>query len=165
MYVFHIFLAVHSSLHGFIWNQHNNQSSVGLLAQLVERCTGITRGHGFKSRTGLNFFRPYFHYCSCSAHHCEDHFHLRKESLFWPNQHSKNNIYLRVAVSFNTHLKVFRLKVRQTGEQDLTTNFKRKLFMSEVQPIKVKKKGNNFFVWNVIYAIYLDAFISNITTL
>ena len=125
----------------------------------------ITRGHGFKSRTGLNFFRPYFHYCSCSAHHCEDHFHLRKENLFWPNQHSKNNIYLRVAVSFNIHLKVLRLKVRQTGEQDLTTNFKRKLFMSEVQPIKVKKKGNNFFVWNVIYAIYLDAFISNTTTL
>ena len=29
------------------------------------------------------------------------------------------NIYLGVAVSFNIHLKVFRLKVRQTGEQDL----------------------------------------------
>ena len=23
------------------------------------------------------FFRPYFHYCLSSAHHCEDHFHLR----------------------------------------------------------------------------------------
>ena len=35
------------------------------------------RGHGFKSRTGLKFFffRPYFHYCLSSAHHCEDHFH------------------------------------------------------------------------------------------
>ena len=21
------------------------------------------------------FFRPYFHYCLSSAHHCEDHFH------------------------------------------------------------------------------------------
>ena len=41
------------------------------------------------------------------------------------------NIYLRVAVSFNIHLKVFRLKVRQTGEQDLTTNIKRELLMSE----------------------------------
>ena len=27
------------------------------------------------------------------------------------NQHSKNNIYLRVTVSFNIHLKVFWLKV------------------------------------------------------
>ena len=25
----------------------------------IENCTGI-KGHGFKSRTGLNFFRPYF---------------------------------------------------------------------------------------------------------
>ena len=37
------------------------------------------RGHGFKSCTGLNFFffRPYFHYCSSSAHYCKDHFHSR----------------------------------------------------------------------------------------
>ena len=41
------------------------------------------------------------------------------------------NIYLRVAVSFNIHLKVFRLKVRQTEEQDLTTNITRELLMSE----------------------------------
>ena len=26
----------------YIWNQHNSQLPVGLLAQLVERCTGIT---------------------------------------------------------------------------------------------------------------------------
>ena len=30
-----------------------------LLAQLVERCTGL-RGRGFKSRTGLNFFQVLF---------------------------------------------------------------------------------------------------------
>ena len=39
------------------------------------------RGHGFKSRKGLNsfffFFRSYFHYCSCSFHHCEVRFHSR----------------------------------------------------------------------------------------
>ena len=28
--------ADYSSLHGFIWNQHNDQLPVGLLAQLVE---------------------------------------------------------------------------------------------------------------------------------
>ena len=36
---------------------------------------GYRRGHGFKFRTGLNFFfRSYFHFCSSSAHYFEDHF-------------------------------------------------------------------------------------------
>ena len=38
---FHIFTVVYSSLYGLIWNQHNDQLSVGLLTQLVERCRGI----------------------------------------------------------------------------------------------------------------------------
>ena len=42
---FHIFSLIYSSFHGFIWNQHNDQ---------------LCRGHGFKSCTGLIFFRPYF---------------------------------------------------------------------------------------------------------
>ena len=25
----------------------------------------------------MNFFRPYFHYCSSSAHYCEDRFHIQ----------------------------------------------------------------------------------------
>ena len=62
----------------------------------------------------------------------------------WPNQHSKDNIYLRVAVSFNIHQKVFSLKVRQTGDQGLTTNIKRELFV-RVLPIKVKKKKENIY--------------------
>ena len=28
----------------------------------------------FKSRTGLNFFRPYFHFFLRSIHYCEDRF-------------------------------------------------------------------------------------------
>ena len=43
-----------------MWNQLNDQHPVGLLAQLVKHCTGIRRGHGFKSRTGLNFFQALF---------------------------------------------------------------------------------------------------------
>ena len=39
----------------------------------IENCTGI-KGHGFKSRTGLNFFRPYFLYCSSNVHYCVDRF-------------------------------------------------------------------------------------------
>ena len=33
------------------------------------------RGHGFKSRIGLIFFRPYLHYCLGSVHYCKDRFH------------------------------------------------------------------------------------------
>ena len=40
-YDFNIFTFVYSPLHGFIWYQHNDQLPVGLLAQLVERCTDI----------------------------------------------------------------------------------------------------------------------------
>ena len=46
MYDFRIFTVVYSSLHGFIWNQHNDQFPVGLLAQLVEHCTGIAEMMG-----------------------------------------------------------------------------------------------------------------------
>ena len=55
-YDFPIFTVVNSSLHGFILIQHNDQSPAGMLAQLVEHCTGIAEGHGFKSLIGLNFF-------------------------------------------------------------------------------------------------------------
>ena len=53
------------------------------------------------------------------------------------------NIYLRVAVSFNIHLKVFRLKFRQTGEQILNANF---LCQSSTNKGK-KKKGNVYFLF------------------
>ena len=55
---------------------------VGLLAQLVERCTGIAEAMGSNPHRPEFFFRPYFHYCLGSAHHCEDHFHSR-EILSW----------------------------------------------------------------------------------
>ena len=41
IYDYHIFTVVYSLLHGFIWNQRYDQLPIGLLAQLVERCTGI----------------------------------------------------------------------------------------------------------------------------
>ena len=43
-YNFHIFTVSYSSLHGFIWDQHNEQLPVGLSAQLVERCTAEVIG-------------------------------------------------------------------------------------------------------------------------
>ena len=39
----HIFMTSSSSFHGFITNQFNDQLPVGLLAQLVEHCTGIAQ--------------------------------------------------------------------------------------------------------------------------
>ena len=69
IYDFHIFTVVYSPLHVFIWNQHNDQLPFG---RALHR---YRRGHGFKSRTGLNLFRPYFHYCSSIVHYCEDLFH------------------------------------------------------------------------------------------
>ena len=53
------------------------QLPVGLLAQLVERCTGIAEFMGSNPVQAWIFFRPYFHYCLSSAHYCEDHFHSR----------------------------------------------------------------------------------------
>ena len=46
IYNFHIFAGIYLSLHGFIWNQHNNQLQVDLLAQLVERCPDIAEVTG-----------------------------------------------------------------------------------------------------------------------
>ena len=37
---------IYSSLHGFIWNQHNDQLPVDLLAQLVKRYTDIAEVKG-----------------------------------------------------------------------------------------------------------------------
>ena len=43
---FHIFIVVYSQFHGFIWNQYNDQLTIGLLAQLIERCIGIAEFMG-----------------------------------------------------------------------------------------------------------------------
>ena len=51
-------------------------NTVGLLAQLVEHYTGIAKVIGFKSRTGLNFFKPSCHYYLSNVHYCEDRFHI-----------------------------------------------------------------------------------------
>ena len=77
IYDFHIFTVVYSPLYGLIWNQHDNQLPIGLLAQKVERCTGIAEVTGSNLVQAWIFFRPNFHYCSSSVYYCEDHFHSR----------------------------------------------------------------------------------------
>ena len=49
-----------------------------LVSSVVRALHRYRKGHGFKSRTGLNFFRPYFHYRSNSVHYCEDRFHINE---------------------------------------------------------------------------------------
>ena len=83
IYDFHIFTTVYSPLHGFIWNQHTDLLSVGLLAQLVARALHrYRRGHEFKSCSGLNFFQAFFLLLLSSVHYCEDRFHIQEMLLF-----------------------------------------------------------------------------------
>ena len=46
IYDFHIFMVIYSPLHGFIYDQHDDQLLVGWLAQLVEHFTGIAKVMG-----------------------------------------------------------------------------------------------------------------------
>ena len=46
IYDFHIFITSSSSFHGFITKQFIDLFPVGLLAHLVERCTGISEAKG-----------------------------------------------------------------------------------------------------------------------
>ena len=41
MYDFYIFTVIYSLLHGFIWNKYNEHFPVSLVAQLIERWSGL----------------------------------------------------------------------------------------------------------------------------
>ena len=61
-------------IHVFI---RSSKLPVGLLAQLVEHCTGIAEVMGSNPVQAWIFFRPYFHYCFSSVHNCENRFHIQ----------------------------------------------------------------------------------------
>ena len=88
IYDFHIFTTVHSSLHGFIWNQHSDQLPGGMLAQLVEHCSGIAEVMG------------------SSVHYCEDRFHThvfnRSSNIWLPHIHNR----------LKPHLKMMALEIK-----------------------------------------------------
>ena len=83
IYDFHIFTTVYSPRHKFIWNQHIDQLPVGLLAQLVEHCTGISEVHWSNPIQAWIFFRPFFHYFLSSVHYYEDRFHIHTISTIY----------------------------------------------------------------------------------
>ena len=60
IYDFHIFPVIFLPLHTFIWNQHADQLLVGLLAQLVEHCTGIPEIMGSNPIQAWIFFQALF---------------------------------------------------------------------------------------------------------
>ena len=104
IYDFHIFTTVYSPLHGFIWKQHSDQLSVGLLAQWVEHCTGIAEVMGSNSVQAWIFFRPSFRYYLSSVHYSEDRFHIHVFSRSWniwlPYIHNRLFVCLSVCQSF-----------------------------------------------------------------
>ena len=73
---FRIFTVIYLPLREFLGT--NIMTSSHLVFSSVGRALHrYDRGHGLKSRTGLNyFFRPYFHYCLSSVHYCDDRFHI-----------------------------------------------------------------------------------------
>ena len=64
-----------------IYESHMKPAPSWLVSSVGRALHRYRRGHGFKSRTGLNFFRPYFHYCPSSANYCEDHFYSRHSKI------------------------------------------------------------------------------------
>ena len=55
-------------------------SFLGSVGRALQRCR---RGHGFKSRTGLNFYGLYFHCCLSDVYYCEDRFYTRPVWLYF----------------------------------------------------------------------------------
>ena len=65
------------TINDYITNLQRDQLPVGLIAQLVEHCTGIAEVMGFKSRSSLTFFGLYFHNCLSCVYNCDDQSCLR----------------------------------------------------------------------------------------
>ena len=78
IFCFHIFIVIFSPIQGFFFGTNIATSSNWHVSSVGKALRRYRRGHGFKSRTGLNsFFKSYFHYCSSSVHHCEVRYHSR----------------------------------------------------------------------------------------
>ena len=75
IYDFHISTVIYSPLLRFIWNQHNDQLPVGLLAQLVEHCTGTAEVMG-SNPIHPEFFQASFSLPLKLCCNCEDRFHI-----------------------------------------------------------------------------------------
>ena len=72
----------------------SSQFPVGLLAQLVEHCTGIAEVMGSNPIQAWIPLRPSFHYYLSSVHYCEDRFHIhvfnRSSNIWLPYIHNRS---------------------------------------------------------------------------
>ena len=66
------------------WKIFRPVRNVMTWAQLVEHCKGIAEVMGSNPVRAWIFFKPYFHQCLSSVHHCEDRFdiHLLHRSSY-----------------------------------------------------------------------------------
>ena len=71
IYDFHIFITSSSSFQGFNTNQFNELLPVGLLAQLVERCTVIAEVEGSNPVQAWTF-SGFFRKCKNCVYNCDD---------------------------------------------------------------------------------------------
>ena len=94
---------VETSLHGFIWNQHDGQLPVGLLAQLIECCTGIAEVIGSNTVQAWIFSRPYLHHCSSSVHYCKDLFHIQVWNFILHNNTLLEYDFIFICWLYGTH--------------------------------------------------------------
>ena len=75
--IFHILMTTSSSFHGFITNQFNDLLPVGLLAQLVEHCTGITEVKGSNPLQAWIFSGFLFATAKNCVYNCDDHLSVK----------------------------------------------------------------------------------------
>ena len=54
----------------------NSWPPIWLVSSVGSALHQYCRGHESKSHTGLNFFRPYLHYCLSNVHYCDDCFYI-----------------------------------------------------------------------------------------
>ena len=108
-----IYIDSHSFIYHFKSLLVTNITTSSLLAltQLVE-LQWYCRCHGFKSLTGLNFFRPHFHYCSSSVYYCRDHFRFQR-SLCFHSQEFERNIKELLTCTVRKELKLTKLYIKR----------------------------------------------------
>ena len=68
--IFHIFICILH--HGYITNSQCDQLPDGLIAQLVEHCTGIAEVMGSNPVQPGLFFKLSFHNCLSCVKNCDD---------------------------------------------------------------------------------------------
>ena len=142
IYDFHVFTVVYSPLYGFIWNQHDKQLPVGLLAHLVENCTGIaevmgSNFHCYSSSVHYTFANKF-----CISHSRVDMFRLKIWFGCLPQSRnhrakfrvqSQTLFFLCSTYYYNAHLRADKKAVRTITRKICSRFYQNQLHGSVVQ--------------------------------